>query len=65
MSFSIILEKDVNKDICLQLEISCLFLFLKTGLTIAYFNLSANTQVLRIALQMSANSEIMNVNLVL
>jgi len=60
MSFSIILEKEVNKDIGLQLDISCLFPFLKIGLTTAYFNLSGKTPVLRTALQMYVNGEIIN-----
>jgi hypothetical protein len=55
-----ILEKEVNKDIGLQLEMSCLFPFLKIGLTIAYFNLSGKTPVLRIALQMYVNGEIIS-----
>jgi hypothetical protein len=60
MCFSIILEKEVNKDIGLQLEISCLFPFLKIGLTSTYFNLSGKTPVLRTALQMYVNDEIIN-----
>ena len=39
---------------------SCLSPFLITGLTIAYFNLSGKTPVLKAALQMYVNGEIMN-----
>jgi hypothetical protein len=42
------------------LEISCLFPFLKTGLTIAYFNLSGKQPVLKIVLQIYVNGEIIN-----
>ena len=44
----------------MKMEISCLFRFLKIGLTTACFNLSGNTPVLRTALQMYANGEIIN-----
>jgi hypothetical protein len=42
------------------LEISCLFPFLKTGLTKACFKLSGKIPVLRIALQMYVNGEIID-----
>ena len=37
-----------------------MFPFLKIGLSSAYFNLSGKTQVLRTALQMCVNGEIIN-----
>jgi len=53
------LEKDVNKDIVLKLDILSLYAVLKIGITVQYFNLDGKEPNLRDLLKMYVIGELM------
>jgi len=53
-----ILEKDINKDIGLKLDILCLSPVLKIGITVGYFNLHGKEPNSRDLLKMYVSGEL-------